>query len=66
MNARPFEDDPKPGARDAFEMEYRNHFVPHSKHLFMILHLFTALAPTPIASLFLVVLLKQNRNVHGS
>jgi len=40
-------------------MGYRNHFVPHIKHLFMILHLFTAHAPTPLAFLFLLALLKH-------
>lgn len=40
-------------------MGYRNHFLPHSKHLCMKLYLFTALAPTPLASLFLLMLLKH-------
>jgi len=59
LNPRLSENNPKPGVREAFEMGYRNNFVPHSKHLFMILHLFTALAHTPLASLFLLLLLKH-------
>jgi hypothetical protein len=59
LNPRPSEYDSKPGGREAFEITSRNNFVPRCKHLFMILHLFTAHAPTPFTSLFLLVLLKH-------
>jgi hypothetical protein len=59
MNPRLSENDSNPGVREVFEMCYRNNFLAHSKHLCMILHLFTALVPTPFASVFLLMLLKQ-------